>query len=91
MKTVLISTKEIRNDLQGFLQRLKEGQTFQVVHRSKPIVTIAATEENGEYLAANAGTPAAGRHSVDFVRGLPKHEPAFDRHKSFKELYEESR
>lgn len=90
MKTVTISTKEIRNDLEGFLKKLKHGQTIQVMYRSKPLVTLAAQEEHDAYLAANAGTPAAAKHSVRFIKDLTPREPVFDAHKSFKELYDDT-
>lgn len=90
MKTVTISTKEIRNDLEGFLQKLKQGQTFQVIYRSKPLVTVVAKEDVDTYLAPDAGTPAAGRRSVHFVRQLPHRPRVFDPNKSFKDLYDET-
>jgi hypothetical protein len=88
MKTTLISTKEIRNDLEGFLKKLKHGQTMQVMYRSKPLVTLKAQEEHDAYLNTNAGTSNAAKHSVNFVKSLARREPTFDSHKSFKELYE---
>lgn len=90
MKTILISTKEIRNDLEGFLKKLKNGQTFQVMYRSRPIVTLAAKEQLDEFTAKDAGTPAAARRSIKFVKSLPARKPALDPSKSFKELYEET-
>ena len=93
MKTILISTKEIRNDLEGFLKKLKSGQTFQVMYRSKPLVRIAAEEERDEFTASDAGTPAAMKRSAELAMKI-NHErggrSAFDPHKSFKELYEET-
>lgn len=90
MKTTLISTKEIRNDLEGFLKKLKHGQTIQVMYRSKPLVTLAAQEEHDAYLAANAGTSSAAKHSVSFVKSLVQRKPTFAAHKSFKELYDDT-
>ena len=90
MKTISISTKEIRNDLEGFLKKLKYGQTIQVMYRSKPLVTLAAREEHDAYLNANAGTTNAAKHSIGFIKGLAKREPTFDAHKSFKELYDDT-
>lgn len=90
MKTVTISTKEIRDDLEGFLKRLKHGQTIQVMFRSKPLVTVAALQETDPYLAPGAGTPAAARHSVELARKLAKRSPTFDPDTSFKDLYKES-
>ena len=90
MNTVIISTKEIRNDLEGFLKKLKHGQRIQVMYRSKPLVTLMAQEEHDAYLAVNAGTHSAAIHSVDFVKGIPHRQPVFDAHKSFKELYNDT-
>ncbi len=90
MKNVTISTKEIRNDLEGFLKRLRNGQTIQVMYRSKPLVTIMAKEEKDAYLAEDAGTPAAANRSVSYVRSLPMRRPVFDPNKSFKQLYDET-
>jgi antitoxin (DNA-binding transcriptional repressor) of toxin-antitoxin stability system len=91
MKTVTISTKEIRNDLEGFLRKLKHGQRIQVMYRSRPLVTLAAQEEIDAYLAEDAGTRSAAIHSVKFVKNLPQREPVFNANKSFKELYDVTR
>jgi antitoxin (DNA-binding transcriptional repressor) of toxin-antitoxin stability system len=90
MKITTISTKEIRNDLEGFLKRLKDGQTIQVLYRSKPLVTLMAKDDTDIYLAKDAGSLAAAKHSVRFVKSLPKRYPAFDPDKDFKELYDET-
>jgi antitoxin (DNA-binding transcriptional repressor) of toxin-antitoxin stability system len=85
-----ISTKEIRNDLEGFLRKLKSGQTVRVMYRSKPLVTLAAQEKHDAFLSSNAGTHQAAMHSVAFAKSLSKRKPSFDAHKSFKELYEDT-
>lgn len=90
MKTTTISTKEIRNDLEGFLKKLKHGQTIQVMYRSKPLVTLAAKIEKDAYLADDAGSPAAAKRSVKYVKSLPRRKPIFDARKNFKELYNET-
>jgi antitoxin (DNA-binding transcriptional repressor) of toxin-antitoxin stability system len=91
MKTVTISTKEIRNDLEGFLKRLRNGQTIRVTYRSKPLVTVAAKEEADAFLAKDAGNPSAAQRSAKFIRSLPQRQVTFDPHKSFKDLYDETR
>jgi hypothetical protein len=85
-----ISTKEIRNDLEGFLQKLKNGQVIQVMYRSRPLVILTAKDEADAYLAIDAGTPKAAKRSVKFVRSLPDRKIKFDQNKSFKELYNET-
>jgi antitoxin (DNA-binding transcriptional repressor) of toxin-antitoxin stability system len=90
MSTTIISTKEIRNDLEGFLRKIRAGQTFKVMYRSKPIVTVAAKEENDPYLSKDAGTPAAARRSMDIARRLSSGQTKLDPNKSFKELYNET-
>ena len=90
MKYTTISTKEIRSDLEGFLMRLKRGQTIQVLYRSRPLVTLTAAAEKDKYLSTDAGTFQAGRRSVRFVQSLPERKPTLDPHKSFKELYDET-
>jgi antitoxin (DNA-binding transcriptional repressor) of toxin-antitoxin stability system len=90
MNTAIISTKEIRNDLEGFLKRLKHGQKIQVLYRSKPLVTLMAQEEHDAYLSENAGTHTAAVHSVNFIKSLPYRKPVFDVNKSFKELYKDT-
>ena len=90
MKTITISTKEIRDDLEGFLRRLKQGQTLQVMFRSKLLVTVVAKDVAEAYLDEDAGTPAAARRSVAFVRSLPSRSPTFDPDKNIKQLYAES-
>lgn len=90
MKTATISTKEIRSDLEGFLKKLKHGETIQVMYRSKPLVMLTAAQASDAYLAEDAGTPAAAKRSASFVRSLPVREPTFDPVKSFKQLYDET-
>lgn len=90
MITAIISTKEIRNDLEGFLKRLKHGQRIQVIYRSKPLVTLMAQDEHDAYLTMNAGTHTAAVHSINFVKSLPHRQPVFNAHKSFKELYNDT-
>jgi antitoxin (DNA-binding transcriptional repressor) of toxin-antitoxin stability system len=89
MRTTLISTKEIRNDLVGFLRALKNGQTFQVMHRSKPLVRISA-EEDKVFTAPDAGTHAAILRSISLADSLRDRTPTLDPHKSIKDLYEET-
>jgi antitoxin (DNA-binding transcriptional repressor) of toxin-antitoxin stability system len=91
MKTITISTKEIRNDLEGFLKRLRNGQTIRVMYRSKPLVTLAAKEEADAFIAEDAGSLRAAQRSVKFIRNLPKRQVTFDSQKNFKDLYDETR
>ncbi|MHB8442911.1 MAG: hypothetical protein ACYDAS_00880 [Patescibacteria group bacterium] len=91
MDTITISTKEIRNDLEGFLKKLKYGHVIKVLYRSKPLVTIASQDIKDAYLADDAGGVVAARRSVRFVRNLPKRKPMFDSQKSFKELYKDTK
>jgi hypothetical protein len=90
MKTITISTKEIRNDLEGFLRKLKNGQTIQVLYRSKPLVTVAAKDGADAYLSEDAGSLAAAKRNVSFVKSLPDRPIVFTPDKGFKELYEDS-
>ena len=90
MKTVTISTKEIRNDLEGFLRKLKNGQTIQVMYRSQHLVTLAAQEEHDALLSSNAGSHHAAVNSIAFTKGLSSRNPNFDAHKSFKDLYDDT-
>lgn len=89
MKT--ISTKEIRNDLKGFLTSLKNGQTIRVIHRSKPLVTLVAKADEDAYEAPDAGTHAAAKRSIALAKKLSERSTTLDPHKSFKQLYEETR
>lgn len=91
MRVKTISTKEIRNDLEGFLRRLKNGQTIQVMYRSKPLVTLTSKEESDAYTTEDAGTVTAAKRNVAFVRSLPKRKVNFEPNKSFKELYNETK
>jgi hypothetical protein len=90
MDVITISTKEIRNDLEGFLQKLKHGRIIQVLYRSKLLVTVIAQNKSDLYLAKDAGTPTAAKRSVDFVKNLPYRKQTFDPKKSFKELYHDT-
>lgn len=91
MKAQIVSTKEIRNDLEGFLRRIKQGQTYQVMYRSKPLVTLTAAKEFDDFTAADAGTPASARRSAAFVRNLPTRKPVLDPGKNFKQLYDKTK
>lgn len=90
MQTVVMSTKEIRNDLEGFLRSLKKGHTISVIYRSKPLVTVVAKEEQDNFLKSDAGQPSAAKRSVRFVRSLPPRPVSLDPNKSFKQLYQET-
>lgn len=89
MSTTIISTKEIRNDLVGFLRSLKNGQSYQVMHRSKPLVRVTADEQK-TFTAPDAGTPDAAKRSIALVRSLEGRKSTLDPNKSIKELYEET-
>jgi len=89
MSMAIISTKEIRNDLVGFLRSLKNGQTYQVMHRSKPLVRVAAKEEK-VYTASDAGTHDAIMRSIAVADSLRGRKTTLDPNKSIKELYEET-
>lgn len=90
MKTTSISTKEIHNDLFGFLLKFKNGHTIQVMYRSKPLVTLTAKDTYNTYLTEDAGTPNALKRSIEFINSLPERPVIFDSKKSFKKLYEET-
>ncbi|MGH7157063.1 MAG: hypothetical protein ACREGG_03065 [Candidatus Saccharimonadales bacterium] len=93
MKTIIISTKEIRNDLEGFLKKLKSGQTIQVMYRSKPLVTVTAKSNEDAFEAPDAGAPVAIKRSIALAKRLNeerKGRPILDPDKSFRELYEET-
>jgi antitoxin (DNA-binding transcriptional repressor) of toxin-antitoxin stability system len=90
MKTATISTKEIRNDLEGFLKRIRNGQTIQVMYRSKPLVTVTAAQQNDGLPAPDAGTPAAAKRAIEAAKRLSNRPTTLDPNKSFKQLYEET-
>lgn len=90
MKTATISAKEIRGNLEGFLRKVRQGQTVRVIYRSKPYVTVCAVGDTGQHTRDDAGTPAAARRSIAFVKSLPSQKPKLNPNKSFKELYEET-
>ncbi len=85
------NTKLIRQDLVGFLRSLSDGQPVTILYRSKPLVTLVAEPPEPTYQAADAGTPAAIRRSLALVRNLTPRPVQLDPHKSFKELYDETR
>ena len=90
IKTATISIKEILSGLKSLL-KFKYGQTFKVMYRSKPFVTLLMTQnEHNDHLTRNTGTLAAARHSTSFVKSLAQRKPTFDASKSFKELYDDT-
>jgi len=90
MSDITLSTKEIRSDLEGFLKRIKRGQTIKVLHRSKELVTLTAKDEDDSMLAKDAGTRAAALRSIVLARKLSNSKPKLDPNKSIKELYRET-
>lgn len=86
------NTKQIRQDLVGFLRSLSDGQPVTVLYRSRPLVTITAEAPELSHQSPDAGTPTAIRRSLKLVAGLrAKQTTRFDANKSFKELYDETR
>jgi len=63
-----INAKEIRQDLEGFLKRVKSGKPLTVIYRSKPYVTInAPTATHG---AIVPGSPQAIKRGLSTARLL---------------------
>jgi antitoxin (DNA-binding transcriptional repressor) of toxin-antitoxin stability system len=89
--TRVTNTKQIRQDLVGFLRSLADGQPVTVLYRSKPLVTIAAEPVEGGFQSPDAGTAAAARRSIQFLRSLGLRTTTLDPSKSIKELYDETR
>ncbi len=85
------NTKQIREDLVGFLRSLGDGQPVTILYRSRPLVTITAEPAGPAYQAPDAGTPAALKRSIQLIRGLQPRPTRLDPSKSFKELYNETR
>lgn len=45
-----ISLEEIERDLKGYLQRVKEGETFLILDADEPVAEIKPVVQNGEGL-----------------------------------------
>ena len=85
-----ITTKEIRKDLSGFLQRIQKGDTFTVLYRSRPVVNIGAIETKSQTFVP--GSPEAVKRSLDAVAAARKRVGVvLDPNKSIKELYRETK
>ena len=89
-----INAKEIRQDLIGFLRRVKSGQPITVIYRSKPFVTINDSAEhsaNPSPAGPEPGSPEAVAKSLVYAKQLRSgRKSVFDPNKSIKELYAES-
>jgi len=92
MKTTdLISAKEIRQDLVGFLRLVKSGRPLTVIYRSKPFVTINYGTVSTPSNDLLPGTPEAVAKSLAYAKRLRSgRKPVLDPNKSIKELYVES-
>ena len=86
-----ITTKKIREDLQGFLQKIQQGEQFTVLYRSRPLVQIGkiSTQEQGHDQNI-PGSPEAIKHSLLIAETLRnRSNNILDQKKSSKELYSE--
>ena len=92
MKTTdLISAKEIRQDLIGFLRRVKSGRPLTVIYRSKPFVTLNDDNTPLSSIGQLPGSPEAVSKSLAYAKRLRSgRKPVLDPAKSIKELYAES-
>lgn len=94
MQNDTISAKEIRQDLIGFLRRIKAGNPITVIYRSKPLVTVTREAAHGhENTTAELmpGSPEAVARSLAYAKQLRKdRKPVLDPHKSIKQLYAET-
>ncbi|HSH31733.1 MAG TPA: hypothetical protein VK963_03660 [Candidatus Saccharimonadales bacterium] len=95
MKSVkTINTKQIRQDLVGFLRQLQQGQAFTVIYRSRPLVTLTTTEPPSQVTDPQhivPGTPEALRESIRLAEKFNAgRQPKLDPNKSIKELYDET-
>ena len=50
MKTQILGLKELRENMQKYASRVKRGESFIVVKKSKPVFKISSVEEDDEEL-----------------------------------------
>ena len=86
-----INAKEIRNDLVGFLSRIKSGRPLTVIYRSKPFVTINSQPVATPSGAPVPGSPVAVNRALDHAKRLRSgRQSVLGNTKSIKELYAET-
>ena len=91
MQNDTISAKEIRQDLIGFLRRIKSGPPITVIYQSKPLVTVTRQITVSNKAEALPGSPEAVARSLAFAKKLRTGKKTMlDPNKSIKELYAET-
>ncbi len=48
MKNQIVGLKELRENMQTYAARVKKGESFTVVKKSKPLFKISSLDEDGE-------------------------------------------
>lgn len=84
-----ISAKELRDNLDQVIQRVKYGEDIRVTYRSKPALRLVSDEPKQKKV--QPGSPEAMQRFIKRVEARRKTtgSPVFDPHKSIKELYHE--
>jgi prevent-host-death family protein len=47
-KTNIVGLKELRNNIENYINKVNKGQSFTIVRRSKPIFNITPVDEWGD-------------------------------------------
>ena len=84
-----ITAKELRDNIEGVVQRVRAGEHIHVTYRSKPAFTI-----NPEVSTASNITPGSREAIGQYLQRIGSRKratgkPIFDPEKSIKELYHE--
>lgn len=89
-----ITAKELRDNLDGIVRRVRAGERIHVTYRSKPAFTLEPQQAPKTKPVAKKPEPGSPEAMQDFIKRVGarrKHtgKPVFDPNKSIKELYHE--
>lgn len=89
-----ISAKELRDNLDSVVRRVRAGERIRVTYRSKPAFILKPEQQTsvgGRSTKPKPGSPEAMQRFIHRVEQRRKHtgKPVFDPSKSIKELYHE--
>lgn len=79
-KSKIIGLKDLRENMEGYIQQVGKGRSFTVVRRSKPVFKVTPVDEWGdegiwETVANFRGTKEGGMPADDFLKLLGHGRP----------------
>jgi prevent-host-death family protein len=81
MKNTIIGLKDLRENTESYISKIKKGKSFVVVKRSKPVFKITPVDEWGD--------EGIWETVVDFTEINPKGVPATEVRKALAEIKKE--